>query len=210
MNNIPFETAGLVGSEIDLFLETYNHLKMQLPVKFDHDKVINFDGFELFSHYTGYKVMASMAIDHSNGNAQVAFTKVGFPGYHTGYSQMVYRPNIYEMQAWIVATLNKDFGHVIIKQETLTDRITDLITHTELKFDDDKHFNKQFYVLASDHDKALSAMNFNFRNAVLDISTNDFLIEIIGNQLIIGNQKPINPEKTLCLAAFADKMIALR
>jgi hypothetical protein len=210
MNNYQFETSELVGAEIDLFVETFNELKKRLPVEFDNDHKLNFQGFELFNHYVSFKIMATIRIERPNSNVHVNFTKVSFCNYHTGHSQTVYTPTVSNMQAWTVATLNKDFGHVIIKQETIIDTITDLITHTELKFPDDKHFSKKFYVLAADHDKALSAMTFAFRNALLDMVADDMLIEIIGKQLIIGNQKPIEPEQTVKMAALADKVAALR
>ncbi len=49
-------------------------------------------------------------------------------------------------------------------------------------------------------------MNRDFRNAVMDIRDNDFMIEIIDHTLIIGNYDPIVPEKSVHIAEFVERL----
>ncbi len=108
----------------------------------------------------------------------------------------------YEYHTWALAYLKHDFGRVMIRRETLTDKIIELIHPVELDFEADKAFSDTFYVLVNDRDKATSAIDRNFRNAVMDIRHEDFIIEIVEHTLIIGNQQPISPEKALYMADF--------
>ena len=90
----------------------------------------------------------------------------------------------------------------LIRPETLTDKLIELVHPVELDFDDDKAFSDTFYVLVNDRYKAESAMNRDFRNVVMDMRHEDVVIEIINHTLIIGNRKPVMPETTLKLAEF--------
>jgi hypothetical protein len=114
-----------------------------------------------------------------------------------------------EYQTWALAYLKNDFGRVIIRRETLTDKIKELIHPIELDFDEDKAFSDTFYVLVNDHKKAIKAISRNFRNVVMDIREDDFMIEIVNHTLIIGNRKPIAKERVIYLADFVVRLCGL-
>jgi hypothetical protein len=97
----------------------------------------------------------------------------------------------------------------MIRPETLTDKIIELIHPIELDFAEDKAFSDTFYVLISDHQKAIAGIDRNFRNAVMDIRENDFVIEIVNHTLLIGNRKPIAPERAVYLAEFVMRVCSL-
>ena len=95
---------------------------------------------------------------------------------------------------------------VMIRPETLTDKILELIHPIELDFKEDKAFSDTFYVLIDDHQKAVTGINRNFRNAVMDIREDDFLIEIVNHTLVIGNKQSISPEKAIYMADFVSRI----
>src|ERR1700709_983939 len=97
----------------------------------------------------------------------------------------------------------------MIRPETLKDKILELVHPIELDFAEDKAFSDTFHVLINDHEKAIAAINRNFRNAVLDVRADDFIIEIVEHTLVIGNRKPIPPEKAIHLAEFVARLCAL-
>jgi hypothetical protein len=78
-----------------------------------------------------------------------------------------------------------------------------------MKFEDDKPFDHKFYVVTNDDQKAHLAMNWNFRNAVMDMGDN-MVLETEGKSLIVGSHSNINLEQTIQLAEFASKIAALK
>ena len=103
----------------------------------------------------------------------------------------------------------KNFGRVLIRRETLADKFIELMHPVELDFKEDKPFSDTFYVLVNDHQKAVSAIDRNFRNAVMDIRGDDFIIEIVDHTLIIGNHKPVTAEKAIYLAEFVARVSSM-
>jgi len=116
--------------------------------------------------------------------------------------------NVYHkvQQAWAVAYVKQDFGRILIRRETLADKIIELVHPVEIDFADDKPFSDTFYVLANDVGKATAAINRNFRNAVMDIRADNFVIEVIEHSLLIGNRETLSPEKTVHLAEFIERV----
>jgi hypothetical protein len=56
--------------------------------------------------------------------------------------------------------------------------------------------------LVNDHQKAVNAIDRNFRNVVMDVRQDHFVIEVINHTLIIGNHKAITPENAIHMAEF--------
>ncbi|HVV54787.1 MAG TPA: hypothetical protein VHC47_05665, partial [Mucilaginibacter sp.] len=108
----------------------------------------------------------------------------------------------YNYQVWGLAYVKKDFGRVLIRPETLADKLIELVHPVELDFEDDKAFSDTFYVLVNDRWKAEMAMDRNFRNVVMDMRHEDIVIEIIDHTLIIGYRKEVSPDTALQLADF--------
>ena len=59
------------------------------------------------------------------------------------------------------------------------------------------------------HEKAVQAINRDFRNAVMDIRHDDFFIEIMEHTLIIGSRKSLLPERDAHLADFVARVSSL-
>jgi hypothetical protein len=144
----------------------------------------------------------SLVIKHQSKESYILFIENHFrmPG---GRGPTI---DTHECQTWALAFLKKDFGRVLIRRETLADKILELVHPVELDFAEDKPFSDTFYVLVNDHHKAVEAINRNFRNAVMDIRHDDFVIEIMEHTLIIGDQKPVSPERAVYLAEFVARL----
>jgi hypothetical protein len=84
-----------------------------------------------------------------------------------------------------------------------------LVHPVELDFKEDMPFSDTFYVLVNDHQKAVAAIDRNFRNAVMDIREDDFIIEIVNHTLIIGNRKPVSADKAIHLAEFVARVASM-
>jgi hypothetical protein len=203
MENYPFNTEGLEQDTIDLYFDTYNELKSKLDLC--HTGHIDFDleHFEVFKNTFRMRVLGSYAIKQPNSNdcyvlfLEKRYQYTGSKG-HTGEDD--------DYQTWVVAYLKNDFDRVLIRRETLADKLIELVHPVELDFDDDKAFSDTFYVLVNDRNKAIRGIDRNFRNAVMDLRHDDFIIEISGHTLIAGLQGPMMPGTAVHLAEFAERL----
>jgi len=205
-NNLPFDTIGLKDEDIQAFLITLDHLKSGFKAEFDGDFEFGIAGFDVFSNYQSINFKYAIDVSGDLDNSHITFPQIEykFVGHKGGSHTAI------EYQVWGIATLKKDFGHVIIKQETFIDKIIELIHPIELDFEDDKPFNQKFFVVTNDKEKAKLAMNPAFRNAIMEIDVDDFEIEIVNKDLVIGNRKPIDPETAFSFAKFLTKVSSLQ
>jgi hypothetical protein len=95
---------------------------------------------------------------------------------------------------------------MVIRRETMVDKLLNLIHPTEMHFKDDPSFSRKINAIADDKAKASRAMTKAFRNILTEIKANDFLIEIVNSTLVIGNIEPIDPGQTIYLAEVASKL----
>ena len=205
MDNLPFNTTGLGADEIERFQNTYNALKAKFNIQLTGHINFHLEQFEAFKSYLDITLRDSYVIKHVNNDCYVLFIET--------HSKVQDAKGIitdhYEHQTWALCYVKQDFGRVMIRPETLADKIIELIHPIELDFKEDKAFSDTFYVLINDHQKAIAAINRNFRNAVMDIRADDFVVEIADHTLIIGNRKPISPEKSIHLAEFVARVASM-
>jgi hypothetical protein len=207
--NYPFDTVGLNSETIDRFDDTCKAIKAKYNFQPTGHIDFHLENFEVFRRYIDVTIRDSFVIKHTNNDCYTLFTdnhsRIMGPSKGGGIIDR------YDYQTWALAYLKKDFGRVMIRRETLTDKILELIHPIELDFAEDKAFSDTFYVLVNDRQKAISAIDRNFRNAVMDIRGSDFVIEIVNHTLIIGNKNgdPVPPEEALQLAEFVVRICSL-
>ncbi|HEY4196428.1 MAG TPA: hypothetical protein VGM63_12885 [Mucilaginibacter sp.] len=196
--DFPFDTIGLDATAIESFHETFKALKAKFRIELTGHIDFHLENFELFKHYDDVIVRDSYVIKQGSSDCYILFLEVTYrvDGGRVGCH---YRR---EYHTLALAYLKKDFGRVMIRPETLTDKLLELIHPIELDFAEDKAFSDTFYVLVNDHQKAVNAIDRNFRNAVMDVREKDLVIEVVNHTLIIGNCKTIVPEDAINLAEF--------
>jgi hypothetical protein len=200
--DLPFETAGLSSDELKRFEETYLVLNNRFHIQQTGHIDFHLEDFEIVRQYLAINVRNSFVIRHTGNDCYMLFIDTQFKPVpnkvaNTGHN---------EHQVWALAYLKHDFGRVMIRPETLADKLIELIHPIELDFKEDKAFSDTFYVLIDDHQKAVTGINRNFRNAVMDIRENDFVIEIVNHTLVISDRKPLSPEKALYMAEFVSRI----
>jgi len=203
MESYHFHTEGLEQDTIDLYHDTYTSLKGKLEFCRTGDIDFHLEQFEVFNNTVRMRVLGSYAVKQQNGNdCYVLFIEKHYN--YTGSKGHTYEDA--DFQTWVVAYLKNDFDRVLIRRETLTDKLIELVHPVELDFEDDKAFSDTFYVLVNDRNKALRGIDRNFRNAVMDLRHEDFVIEIFGHTLIAGRQGATMPGTALHLAEFAERV----
>lgn len=202
MDFVPFDTVGLTINDFDNLYQTYKTLKEKFNIHPTGYIDFHLNDFEAFRLYKNTVLRGSFVIKGAKTDCYILFVE---NNYFVGNSK---RGDIYNkvQQAWAIAYVKQDFGRVLIRRETLTDKIIELVHPVEIDFADDKPFSDTFYVLANDENKAITGINRNFRNAVMDVRADNFVIEIIEHSLLIGNRETLSPEKTVYLAEFIERV----
>jgi hypothetical protein len=200
MENHPFDTTGLKEEAINRFAETYQALKEEFQIQPTGHIDFDLHQFKAFRNCLDVNVRGSFVIKQDCGDSYILFVEVH---YKIGDKHITHHQ---EYQVWGLTYLKHNFGGVLIRRETLTDKLLELIHPLEIDFKEDKPFSDTFYVVVNDHVKATAGMNRDFRNAVMDIRDNDFLIEIVDHTIIIGNYDPIIPEKSLHIGEFVARI----
>ncbi len=198
----PFDTVGLCSDDIEKFDTIYKALRAKFNIQFTGHINFHLEDFEVFKPCQNVTVRDSYVIKHTGSDCYILFVE-------THEQRMPIKSRMYdhcEFNIFALAYLKKDFGRVMIRPETLRDKILELIHPIELDFDEDKAFSDTFYVLVNDHQKAVSAIDRNFRNAVMDMRHEDFVIEIVNHALIIGSTKPTSPDSTIPIAEFVARL----
>lgn len=199
-----FETAGLDSETIDTLDETYKLLRSKFDLQHTGDIDFHLEDFEVFRKCANVGLIGSYVIKNARTDCYVLFVRnhqlikgsKNLPGLHD-YCQY---------QVWALAYVKKDFGRVLIRPETLADKIVELVHPVELDFAEDKAFSDTWYVLVNDRWKADMAMDRNFRNAVMDLRHEDLLIEIIDHTLIVGYDRVVSPDTAMHLAEFVVRL----
>jgi hypothetical protein len=206
MENLPFDTTGVDAADISALKASYAAIKKSFKVGLTNDDIIRLKDFDVFRNCTDISIGGTLLINHPESGCYLAFVKLKTTIENGRGPDISY----YKYQIWAIATLRSDFGRVIIRRETFVDKILNIVHPVQLQFKDDPAFSKQFYVVANDTEKANAAITMPFRQALRGIKLDDFIIEIVGSTLIIGNVQLVNPEQTVYLADFAGKLSTIK
>jgi len=158
----------------------------------------NLSSFDSFENYS-LAVLSEAVEIIKNGNSsyllllnlQTTIKGVRIPQYESTISD-------YELIG--LAVLKKKYGRVLIKPETLEDKINDLFSHVDIDFDFDKEFSKKYYVIATNESLFRNSISTQFIETIRDVKGLE--IEINDNILIVRLRKQFTPENGEIIATF--------
>ena len=202
MKELPFDTTDIDAYDVQALEEAYTALKAKFKVALAQDPTFDIRKFDVFSDYKRLSVGGSLLISHPESGCYLTFIKVPV-NIQNGRGAEI---NYYKYQVWATVTLRSDFGRVAIRRETVTDKLLNLLDPVEMSFKDDPAFSKKFNVVVADKKKASAAMTKAFRNILMEIKSDDLVIEIINSALVIGNIQAVDPKKIVYLAEIASKL----
>jgi len=206
MPDFPFDTVGLTSEQIDNFQETYTALKSKFNIQQTGDIDFHLEDFEMFKKYFAVNLRDSFLVKHSNCSSYILFIENHIKTIVTRGAGLA---DHYECQICALAYLKRNLGRVLIRPETLADKLIELIHPIEIDFKEDKAFSDTFYVVANDYEKAIAGIDRNLRNAIMDVREDDFIIEIADHTLIIGSKKPISAQRSVHLAEFVARVASM-
>ena len=166
----------------EMVLETIDELKSKYSVEEAGGPIAQLDAFHLLSNFASAREYRTFRVAR-----QSAATYVSFIQLQSAYSTKSGPAIRTYMQAYVFVPLSRNYGHLVIKKETLRDKLNELFQPLELDFEDDKEFSRRFYVLAKEKDKALYLLTPNFRDELKKIHP-DVYIEVINEVMMIAKE----------------------
>jgi hypothetical protein len=201
MHNLPFETYNIGGSALQMLEDAYRVLQQNYPIAIPASLGIDINQFDCTKIEGSAIELGSVMI---NGcYLTLIENKIVRSNYRAA---SVYIDCLH--QFWAFVKLKRDFGRILIRRETFTDKVLEVLHPIELDFTDDKPFSDKFYVITNDKEKAMLNMTTGFRNAIFDMPAH-WMIEIVGADLLVYNS-PIDAIGATELIAFAGKIARLR
>ena len=197
MHNLPFDTINIDSADLQALTDIYKALTATYDVSVSNGIDLPINSFDLFNNHPDKTIGGILQLNHPTNPCYLVFIKI----HGIYYSRDGHADHYYTYKAYGCIIARKDYGRVLIRRETFADKILSLIHPVELNFPDDKPFNHKFFVCTNDEQKALLAMGWNFRNAVMDIKSENLIIEAVNNVLVLGNNNDLFVDEVVDLAA---------
>lgn len=115
-----------------------------------------------------------------------------------GYVETQTASALHEM---VLVELPVDVGRVLIRPETLGDKVSEWFARREIDFTDYPRFSRRYYVLADDDERARRGLPGKFLAAVGEVDR--IVIEINGSTLVAMQLRPMAEDDQSALAPLA-------
>lgn len=200
MASLLFPTFDLTVNQVELITQVYEDLRPRHPeAEFDFDYQPPLGQYEAIrGNYFNFKCGPVLRVENGATSKYLSFIHVDWndSGGKNGANWYA------DFQTWGIASLARSYGHVLIRPETTLDKIRELIHHAEIKFEADKKFSKEFYVLANEEDSARKLLGPGLRESIAGLTLKDFAIEVVDRVMIVGDNKSADPTTAGEMASF--------
>lgn len=156
--------------------------------------------FEIFRHFE--KTLWNLIhISTEAGPFYLFVLKVNL-GYHqTG------RIGGHEYEVFGFVKLRRSYAHILVRPETLKDKILDFFVHAEIDASSHQQFSDNFYVLSNEPEAAKDFLTHDIMT--LFCNAGDLWAEVKGNMMVMGFRKNISMEIGSEIAALAKEFRAI-
>ena len=185
---------------------TFNALKLLLPqgefrelTDIEEDKINNLvSRFDSLAVYSWVVLSESFELKKQNNISYLALLSINY------YQKSVKTPQneilTTEQELIGVCELRHDYGQVLIRPETLGDKISDLFVHADFDFSFDPDFSKKYYVVASNEERLRLNVTPSFLSVINKFEGLE--IEIVGKTLMVRLRKPYSIENGQLIVNF--------
>ena len=170
--------------DLERIQETVEDLRAVYPNLSYCELNVSLDGFYILKDFWKAELLETVCIERAFGSIQVLFIQ-------THYSTSVGRDgssSASEVKGYVLLKLPFDPGSIFFRRERIGDKISELFKRQELKVKDDSVFNKKFYLLAQDGEKALGLFSNAFRNLLKHTKCEGLTVEIHNGIMLISSQ----------------------
>ena len=140
MITFPYSTIDLTSQEIEKILSIFKTLQSKYDIIFKMDFAFSFEKLSLFENYLNHSIGPVIEVHNSESPFYITFTQVGYKIYAESRFAV---SAVKEYQTWCVLPLRREYDHILIKTETVVDKLLELVHPIEIDFKDDPEFSKR-------------------------------------------------------------------
>lgn len=179
--------------DLERIREAVEDLRTVYPNLSNCEPDVSLDGFSILKDFWKAELLETVCIERALGSVQVLFIQ-------THYSTSVGRDgssSASEVKGYVLLKLPFDPGSIFFRRERFGDKISELIKRQELKIKEDNVFNKKFYLLAQDGEKANRLFSNDFRSLLNHTKCEDLTVEIHSGIMLVSSQIHIGSQDDL-------------
>ncbi|MEI6347663.1 MAG: hypothetical protein WCP69_06930 [Bacteroidota bacterium] len=154
--------------------------------------------FDSYQEYTMVVISETVKLVKNQNQSFLSLLNINYIFKELKIPQNIQEQCIYEVIG--LTELRKDYGRVLIRPETIADKIAEIFEQVELDFDTDKEFSRKYYVLSNNESKFRMQVTTSFLNCIAKFDNLE--IEINKTILIVRTRKPFSSEITKTIADF--------
>ena len=186
----------LINLSLQPFLSNYNLLSAK---ETEETMVQNhLSSFDSYQEYTMIVISETVKLVKNHNQSFLSLLNINYSFKGRKIPQNTQEECVYEVIG--LAELRKDYGRVLIRPETIADKIAEIFEHVELDFNTDKEFSRKYYVLSNNESKFRMQVTTPFLNCIAKFDNLE--IEINGTILIVRTRKPFSSEIAKSIADF--------
>ncbi|MEI7595746.1 MAG: hypothetical protein WCK02_08375 [Bacteroidota bacterium] len=179
----------LSSSEIDLISDIIQKSKMKIDIQKQQDK-FSLDFIEqsfLMENYD--EIDFQNLYEIKDGSDYSGFSIIRVKYYIPNGK---YNIGSNELQVIGFKKLDRDYGHILIRPETIGDTISEFFIKSELDFNEFPKFSSKYYFLSEEENKGYAFASMKRLEAIEN--QNEVYIEVKGNMLIAKFYRSLNSE----------------
>lgn len=163
--------------------------------------------FDMLKGYEALTLFDAWAIHSGRASASLFFFKIEGTVEHGGRTG-VHKSHVVELRMASFVRLAADFGRVLLRPETLADKIVELFRSREVDFPQHEDFSRRYYVLATDEAKLETSVSWEMLDLIN--SQDGIVIEINGRRLVASLWGQPTPDSVVQLAEFSCRLSEIR
>lgn len=188
--------------EYSFILQMEDEAKKHLPHIYQEKDLYKNKAFSksyhILSHYNGFEICHLSGLDPEH-ESTLCFLKVH---YSSRSGKFAYDGE--DIQLVVTKKLDRDYGRIIIRPETLLDKVSEWFNPLEMDFKYHKKFSSKYYFLAED--KALGQQFATEHRLEMMFQMDKIQVETIDDRLIAKFSRPANQKDLLSLAKFIESI----
>jgi hypothetical protein len=186
---------------ITALLSQLNHdlIPLNTPVEGNQEILDILEKSGILNDYSSITYFNSCLVTETGVSAHFIIADVGYTSNKSKYTTVYSEP-----QAIIVKNIDFDYGHILIRPESLGDKLSEIFSRAEMDFPENNRFSSKYYVQSEKPETARSFFN-NSRMSLIE-QHDGLFIEIMGNFLIAKYIKILNVEDCRLLLDLARKI----
>lgn len=159
--------------------------------------------FSIIENYD--KITVLLILRYGNTDFDSYLILLTFNSQDSVYSQTPHSIKNVDCELIGLTSINCDPGHVLIRPETFSDKLIELVNPIEIDFTEEKEFSSKYYVISDDEVQLRSNIDFKILRAIN--AYDDLNIEIRDKYLFARTLKPVHQKSIDTIVGLLNNLI---